>query len=231
MPDLDAEKQDAAARAVEEIQPGMLVGLGTGSTAAHAVRALGKRVADGLLVQATATSVATESLARSLSISLVPFAQVSRVDLTIDGADEITETLCAIKGAGGALLREKVVAAASARTIIITDSSKLVTVLGTRHPLPLEVLPFAIKFVEQKLSAAGYAVVHRRLPDGSPALTDQGNWLFDVTTGPIENPSELAAMLAALPGVLEHGLFLTEITDLVVATAGQVRMFSRSRTG
>ncbi|WP_254513506.1 ribose-5-phosphate isomerase RpiA [Anatilimnocola floriformis] len=227
MPDLAAEKAMAAEHAVAEIQDGMIVGLGTGSTTAFAIRALGVRVAAGLQIVATATSIATERLARSLAIPLRPFDELSKADLTIDGADEITPALQAIKGGGGALLREKIVAAASTRTIIIADSSKLVSTLGLGFRLPLEVLPFATAFVERSLTELGFAVTQRRQADGTPAMTDQQNYPFDVTVGAIPDPAALAARLAAIPGVLEHGLFLSEIDELFIARGGQVEVILR----
>jgi ribose 5-phosphate isomerase A len=227
MPDLEAEKAMAAELAVAEVQAGMLVGLGTGSTAAHAIRSLGARVAAGLQIEAVATSLATERLARSLSIPVRPFDEVSGVDLTIDGADQINSALQALKGGGGALLREKIVAAASTRTIIMADSSKVVAVLGQEMRLPLEVLPFASAFVERSLSEYGFAVTRRRQADGTTVLTDQQNYLFDVDVGAVHDPDQLACRLAAIPGVLEHGLFLSEIDELFIARHGKVDVIVR----
>ncbi|WP_425615780.1 ribose-5-phosphate isomerase RpiA [Anatilimnocola sp. NA78] len=227
MGDLEAEKALAAAAAVREVREGMLVGLGTGSTAAHAVRQLGVRVTAGLRIRATSTSLATEQLARSVGLELLPFETVSRVDLTIDGADEIDRTLRAIKGGGGALLREKIVAAASDRTIIIADSSKLVSVLGLGVRLPLEVLPFASAFVERTLLARGFTPTKRRLANGLEFRTDQQNYVFDVEVGTIHNPGELARWLEALPGVLEHGLFVSEIDELLIGRSQGVEVIHR----
>ncbi|QDU28373.1 Ribose-5-phosphate isomerase A [Anatilimnocola aggregata] len=228
MLDLEAEKALVAARAVNEIQAGMLVGLGTGSTSACAIRLLGARVAAGLQIEATATSLATERLARALNINLRSFEDISIVDLTIDGADQIDANLRAIKGGGGALFREKIVAAASTRTIIIADSSKLAPVLGVGQSLPLEVLPFAAAFVERCLREAGLAVSRRREPKGTLAVTDQQNYLFDVDFGAIHDPLQLATWLASIPGVIEHGLFLSEINELFIADKGQVRVIVKN---
>lgn len=227
MSDQDADKLAAAELAVAEVQDGMLVGLGTGSTTVYAIRAIGARVAAGLRIEATATSLATERLARSLNIPLRPFEELARVDLAIDGADEIDASLRAIKGGGGALLREKIVAAAAERTIIIADSSKLVPVLGSTRSLPVEVLPFAAALVERRLGEAGFAVTRRRAPDGALALTDQRNYLFDVAVGEIHDPPQLSAWLASLPGLIEHGLFLTEIDELYLANHGQVGVVTK----
>lgn len=226
MPNPDHEKSLAAAAAVSEVKPGMLVGLGTGSTAAHAVREIGKRMAGGLTIRATATSLATEALARSLNIPLVPFNEISFLDLCIDGADEIDPHLNAIKGGGGALLREKIVASAAKRMVVIADSSKLVARLG-RFKLPLEVLPFAAASVERSATTLGAKVSRRQRPDGSPALTDQGNLLFDADFGEIADPAALARALDSVPGLLEHGLFLTEIDAAYLARGAQIERLER----
>lgn len=224
--DLDAEKALVAEHAAGEVKDGMLVGLGTGSTAAYLVRALGRRAADGLRIRATATSTATEELARSLGIPTVPFEGIERVDLTIDGADEVDGRLNAIKGAGGALLREKVVASASDRMIVIVDSSKPVEKLG-RARLPVEVLPFAAAWVESRLSRLGAAVERRRRTDGAPFRTDQGNYVFDCAFGLLDDPAALAAELDRIPGLMEHGLFVTEIDTVLVARGERVETRTR----
>ena len=168
MPNFDSEKAIAAARAVAEVRDDMLVGLGTGTTAAYAVKSLSDRVRLGLKITAVATSKMTETLARRLGVPLIPFHHLSYVDLTIDGADEIDSQFQAIKGGGGALLREKVIAAASGRVIVIVDSSKLVPQLG-RFPLPVEVVPFATEFVRARLTNLGAHVVLRSI-GGTPFL-------------------------------------------------------------
>ncbi|BBB08707.1 ribose-5-phosphate isomerase RpiA [Sphingopyxis sp. EG6] len=225
MSDLDREKQLAAARAVAEVQPDMLVGLGTGSTAAHVIHILSEKIAGGLRIKATATSQATENLARTLGVPLVPFDRVDRVDLTIDGADEVDRHFRAIKGGGGALLREKIVAEASDRVIVAVDSSKTVTMLG-RFPLPVEVVPFAAAFVERRLRMLDVPVALRS-NSGAPFQTDQGNIIFDVALGSILDPDELAATLASIPGIAGHGLFLTEIESVVVARGHEVEVMHR----
>ncbi|MBX3229163.1 MAG: ribose-5-phosphate isomerase RpiA [Labilithrix sp.] len=206
----DREKADAAARAVAEVRSGMLVGLGTGTTAAHVVRALGARVRDeGLRVRTVATSLRTERLAIEEGLDLLDFSALASVDIAIDGADEIDPQRRAIKGGGGALFREKVVAASAARMIAVVDSSKLVEKLG-RFPLPIEVVPFATTFVRERVRALGVEPVLR------PAFTtDQGNVVFDLPFGAIDDPPALAERLRAIPGVLEHGLFLDEIDEVI----------------
>ena len=226
MPDLEAEKALAAARAVQEVEDGMLVGLGTGSTASYAVRFLAERMGKGLKFKGTATSRATETLAQSLGIGLLPLVSISRVDLTIDGADEIDPHLRAIKGGGGALLREKLVASASDRVIVIVDSSKPVDQLG-RFRLPVEALPFARAYVESALTELGAPVALRTRTDGTPFVTDQGGYIFDLGFGSVEDPAGIAAALDAIPGVVEHGLFLTEIDRVVIARGDMLEIIDR----
>ena len=211
------DKRAAAEAAIAEVGDGMIVGLGTGSTAAFAIAALGRRVADGLAVTAVATSLATERDARAVGVPVRDFANIAHVDLTIDGADEVDPECRAIKGAGGALLREKIVARAATRMICIVDSSKLVERLGAR-PLPLEVLPFARSFVCDAVAALDGVPVLRRGPAGSPALSDQENLLIDCDFGSIADPEGLARALDGIPGVLGHGLFVDEI-DAIIAGA------------
>lgn len=226
MPDLEAEKAAAAEAAVNEIRDGMLVGLGTGSTAAYAVKALGRRVAQGLRVTCVATSVATETLAKSVGLTITPFDEVSRVDLTIDGADEIDPLLRAIKGGGGALLREKVVAAASDRVIAIVDSSKPVAELG-RFKLPVEALPFASAWVLRALTEIGATPTRRVRADGTPFRSDQGNFIVDAAFHAISDPAQLAARLAGVPGIVEHGLFLDEIDSVFIGRGDSVEIVHR----
>ncbi|MEA3051407.1 MAG: ribose 5-phosphate isomerase [Sphingomonadales bacterium] len=226
MADKEAEKKQAASRAVDEVRDGMLVGLGTGSTAEYVVREIAARIARGLRITATSTSRATEALARSLAIPLVAFEAVARVDLTIDGADEVDSGLRAIKGGGGAMLREKIVAAASDRMVVAVDSSKLVPILG-RFPLPVEVLPFAASFAARRLEELGPGPRRRTTSDGSPFLTDQKAYIFDLPLGAIPDPEGLARTLERLPGLIGHGLFLDEIDTVVVGEGEGVRVLRR----
>lgn len=226
MLDLEGEKALAAARAIEEVEDGMLVGLGTGSTASYAVRFLAERMGKGLEFTGVATSQATESLARGLGIALVPFDGISRVDLTIDGADEVDPRLRAIKGGGGALLREKLVASASDRVIIIVDSSKPVERLG-RFRLPVEALPFGRAYVQSVLASLGAPVTLRVKADGTPFMTDQGGNILDLDFGTIDDPEKLAAALDAVVGVVEHGLFLKEVDTVVIARGKTLDIINR----
>ncbi|HWB20173.1 MAG TPA: ribose-5-phosphate isomerase RpiA [Phycisphaerales bacterium] len=227
MSNLESEKALAAARAIEEVADGMVVGLGTGSTASYVVRGLGLRVADGLKITATATSSATEALASSHGIPLTPFTRLSRIDLTIDGADEIDSQFRAIKGGGGALFREKVVATASDRVVIAVDSSKPVKHLG-RFPLPVEVIPFASAFAERSLKQFDVPVTMRMKPDGTPFITDQGAYIYDLAFGRIDDPGEIAHRLRSIPGILEHGLFLSEIDCVYVGKIDHVEAMQRA---
>lgn len=219
----DTDKRAAALAAVAEIRPGMIVGLGTGSTAAFAIAALGALVRDGLAIRAVATSRATERQAYGLGIPLVDLPE--RIDLAIDGADEIDDQCRAIKGAGGAMLREKIVAAASARMLVVADGSKRVATIGAAR-VPVEVLPFAAAFVAAALERLGATVAWRGAPD--PAVTDQGNRILDCRFAPGIDHASLAAEIAAIPGALGHGLFLTEVSAAYIATGGVVTRLERA---
>ena len=217
------DKKIAAEAAVAEVADGMLVGLGTGSTAAHAIAALGRRVAAGLRIRAVATSLASAEQARGLGIEVLDFGGVASVDLTIDGADEIDGALVAVKGAGGAMLREKAVAAASARMVVIADGSKRVATVGAAK-LPVEVLPFARAFVLARLAGMFVSVEER---GGGAYRTDNGNLIADCTGWRGTAPAMLAAALQAIPGVVGHGLFLHEVDAAYIATDGKVERLKR----
>ncbi|MBY0504412.1 MAG: ribose-5-phosphate isomerase RpiA [Bryobacteraceae bacterium] len=217
------EKERAAARAVEFVRDGMTLGLGSGSTANIAVRLLGELVRQkGWHVRGVPTSFLTAALAAEVGLPLIELNDVARVDLTIDGADEIGPGLALIKGGGGALLREKIVAAASDTVIIIADSSKLVAQLGA-FPLPVEVVPFARAFVERRLSALELNPKLRLTRDGAVYRTDQDNEILDCHAGAIPDPEGLGRELAAIPGIVEHGLFLGLAHRAIVATGPDVR--------
>jgi ribose 5-phosphate isomerase A len=221
----DDDKRAAAYAAIEDVADGMLVGLGTGSTAAYAIARLGERVRSGLTIRAVATSRRSADLAREVGVDVLDFADVAAVDLVIDGADEIDDRLYAIKGAGGAMLREKIVAASAARMIVIADGSKHVAAIGAAK-LPVEVLPFAYGFVRRKLADLGAEVVLRG-DGGVPYRTDQDNLVLDCHFGVIEDPQALDAALSAIPGVLGHGLFLREVGSAIIAAHGQVTRIDR----
>ena len=220
------DKQVAAEAALAEVRPGMMLGLGTGSTAAHMIRALGRMVADGLDIDAVATSRASAELAASLGVRVHDFASVARVDLTIDGADEVDDRLLVVKGAGGAMLREKCVAAASGRMVVVADGSKRVAAIG-RARVPVEVLPFAQAFVTRVLAERSDPAL--RMAGGEPYRTDQDMLVVDCLFADLSDPHDTAAWLQAIPGVLGHGLFLHEVAAAYVATGGVVTKLERTR--
>jgi len=222
----DAGKRAAAEAAVAELRDGMIVGLGTGSTMAFVIASLGVRTRQGLCVDAVATSVATSGAAARAGLRVVNFAALDHVDLAIDGADEIDPRCRAIKGAGGAMLREKIVAAAAGRMIAVVDDSKLVEQLG-RGALPIEVLPFALTVVSRAVERLGATVTERCSPAG-PFRTDQGNAVIDCRFAAIAAPERLAEALSSIPGILGHGLFLTEIDAVYVGGADRTRCLERS---
>ena len=223
--DIAARKRAAACAAVAEIEDGMLVGLGTGTTANFAIAALGERVTAGLKVTTVATSFAAGRAAEACGLPVLPFDTLARLDLAIDGADELDPQLRAIKGKGGAMLREKIVATAAERMIVIVDGGKRVTQLG-RGPLPVEVLPFAAGFVSQRIECLG-ATVSLRMTGDTSYRTDQDNVVFDCKFGSIDDPQALASALSAIPGILEHGLFLAEIDVAYVGGADGVTRLIR----
>ncbi len=220
-------KQRAGARAVEFIEDGMSVGLGTGSTAYWMVERLGERVREGLRVRCVPTSRRTEEQARSLNIPLVTFEDVQQLDLAIDGADEIGPNLALIKGGGGALLREKLVARAARRFIVIADASKRVEVLG-RFPLPVEVVPFAWEVTTLRVAeATDTEPVLRRDERGEVYLTDNGNYILDCRCREIRDPESMERELKLLTGVVECGIFVGMADAAVVATDDEVKMIER----
>jgi len=223
--DIAARKRVAAAAAVAEIEDGMLVGLGTGSTANFAIAALGERVAEGLKVTTVPTSLATARIAEAAGLPVLPFDTFARLDIAIDGADELDPQLRAIKGKGGAMLREKIVAAAAERMIVIVDAGKQVTQLG-RGPLPVEVLPFAAGFVSDRIERLG-ATVRRKMAGDACYRTDQDNIILDCEFGAIDDPLALASALSAIPGMLGHGLFLDEIDAVYVGGSDGVIQLTR----
>lgn len=213
--DVEPLKRAAAAAAVEEVRAGMVVGLGTGSTAAHVVQLLGTRVAAGLDIAAVATSRTTEAAARAAGLRLVPPDERAAIDLCIDGVDEIDPRLCAIKGGGGAMLLEKIVATLARRNIAIADASKQVERLGA-HAIPIEILPAARGLVRREIARLGGSP-ELRLREGEPWVTDAGHHILDARFPMLADPVALASALSAIPGALGHGLFLTEIDALYVA--------------
>jgi ribose 5-phosphate isomerase A len=214
-----AAKIDAAEKGLRFVQPGMVVGLGSGSTAAELVRLLGVRVREGLEVRGVASSGITEELARDAGVPLVKLAEIDGIDVTIDGADEVDPRGRMIKGYGGALLREKILAAASRQLVIMIDTSKQVPVLGARGPIPIEVTPFAASVVARALARLGATTVTPRASAGGALfVTDGGNQILDAHFGALADPAALANQLDRVVGVVEHGLFVDFSPVIVVGT-------------
>jgi ribose 5-phosphate isomerase A len=229
--DLAERLRRLAVAAADLVAPGMIVGLGSGSTAEAVVRELGRRVAAGLQFTGVPTSTRTETLAREVGISLTSLDEVAALDLGIDGADEIDPSLDAIKGRGGALLREKLVALACAEFVLVAATEKDVEQLGARTALPVEIVPFGWRQTADHLAALGIAPLLRPARDdpGRPFQTDNGNYLLDCATGPMADPHALAAAIKATAGVVEHGLFLDIATfALQVNPEGNVLRRERS---
>jgi ribose 5-phosphate isomerase A len=225
-PNSDSAKVLAAQKGLDFVADGMVVGLGSGSTATHFIRLLGERVRRGLKIRGIASSAASEELAKSLAIPIINFYDTSVLDVTIDGADEIGPGLSLIKGGGGALLREKIVASASKRFIVVADSSKVVNHLG-KFPLPIEVIPMASPLVAQKLQQLGIPSRVRKTKSGSDYVTDEGNLILDCDCGKITDPASLAASIRQIVGVVEHGLFLNMAELALVADGSQVLTLRR----
>jgi len=227
IPKKSAQEKETAARAsLRFVQDGNIVGLGTGSTAAYAVRFLGERVRDGLKIQGIPTSTQTKELAAKVGIPLTTLDQFQQIDVTIDGTDEFDPQLNLIKGGGGALLREKVIASASRQVVIIADASKQVPVLG-KFPLPVEVIPFAEALISKRITALGASVKIRSSPNGSPFVSDEGHHILDCSFGQIPDPPALARLLESMPGVVEHGLFIGLATVVLIAKSDEVQEFRR----
>ncbi len=203
----EEEKEAAGRAAAKLVRDGDVVGLGTGSTAYFAVVALGERVKAGLKITGIPTSVQTGELARAVGIPLTTLDEHPEIDVTIDGADEVGPNLNLIKGGGGALLREKIVASASKRMVVVADSGKIVSALG-KFPLPVEIIDFARVVVEKKIAALGATTKLRIKSDGKPFVTDEGHHILDCSFGKIADPAALALALSDTPGIVEHGLFI-----------------------
>jgi len=217
----DREKEAAGRAGARFVQDGQIVGLGTGTTAVHAIRALGERVKGGLEILGIPTSKRSDELARSVGIPLTTFEEHQSIDVTIDGADEFDPALNLIKGGGGALLREKIVASATKFYVIVTDDSKQVAALG-KFPLPVEVIPFAEPLLAQEIEALGASVKLRRDDAGKPYVTDEGHHILDCSFGRIADPPELALKLSQMPGIVEHGLFVGMANVVLIGKGNDV---------
>ncbi len=229
---MDDLKRQAAARALEHVRDGMQLGLGTGSTAKHFVELLGQRVRAGLKIVGVPTSEATRAIAERCGVPLTTLDHIDRLDLTVDGADEVDPHLDLIKGGGGALLREKIIAAASDRMIVIADNSKWVKTLG-HFPLPIEVIPFGLaatrRAIEKACDQNGVSgrIEVRKGQDGHAFVTDGGHWIMDAHLGRIPDSTGLALSLAVIPGVVEHGLFVGLASTAVLAGPSGIRIIER----
>lgn len=225
----EQQKEAAAKESMRFVHDGQIVGLGTGSTATLAVNMLGERVKAGLKIKGIPTSARTAELAKKLGIPLVTLDEYQQIDVTIDGADEVNPQLQLIKGGGGALLREKIIASATKQMVVVGDASKQVSILG-RFPLPVELVSFAQTLVAKKISALGANVKLRQNADGSPYKTDEGHHILDCVFGQIPDPSALANVLDSMPGVMDHGLFINLASVALIATDSGVRELRRSGT-
>lgn len=226
---VEDSKRQAAERSMAYVKDGMRIGLGTGSTAKYVLEMLGDRVRAGLKIVGVPTSNGSYELARQHGIPLATFAEVAELDLAIDGADEVGPDLALIKGGGGALLHEKIVATAAREFVVVVGAGKVVPVLG-KFPLPVEVIPFAGPLVCKRLEALGASPFLRKVSadaEASPYLTDEGNWIFDCHFGSIPEPEQTAASLRSIVGLVEHGLFLHAATRVIVADAEGVSVIER----
>ncbi|SDW03569.1 ribose-5-phosphate isomerase RpiA [Paenibacillus sp. CF384] len=214
MDTIQETKRAAAEQAAAYIRDGMIVGLGTGSTAYWAIQKIGKQVKEGLSIQAVATSIESENLAKELGIPILSIAEVDSIDLTIDGADEVDNSWNLIKGGGGALLREKIIASASKELIIIVDESKQVSQLG-KFPLPVEVVQFGYELSQRRLGKLG-CVPQLRMSKDKPFITDNGNYIVDCHFETIVHPGELHTAINMIPGVVDNGLFIKLATKVIV---------------
>jgi ribose 5-phosphate isomerase A len=225
--DRDQRKREAAERALQFVKPGMKLGLGSGSTARHFVDLVGEKVKAGLDILCVATSEATAAQAKALGIPLRTLDDIPELDLTVDGADEIDPKLRLIKGGGGALLREKIVASASQRMVVIADSKKLVPQLGA-FPLPIEVVPFGLaatrRHIERAFAKLGLTGPMRLRGEASPFVTDGGHYILDCSLGAIAEPEALSEILSPIPGVVEHGLFIGLARTAIIAGAEGVEV-------
>lgn len=217
----DLEKEAAARASLQYVKDGQVVGLGTGSTAAYFIKLLGERVKEGLRVRGIPTSDRSRELAQSLGIPLITLDDCQEIAVTVDGADEVDPQLRLIKGGGGALLREKIVASATKQLVIVADASKQVPRLG-KFPLPVEVIRFSQALVEKRIAALGADVCLRQNKDGTPFVTDENNHILDCRFGEIGDADALARELSDMPGVVEHGLFIGMASVVVFARGNEI---------
>jgi ribose 5-phosphate isomerase A len=223
---MDDLKRQAAIAALEAVKDGMIVGLGTGSTASHFIRELGARVKGGLRVHGIPTSEASYNLALDVGVPLITLRESAVIDVTVDGADEVSDDLDLMKGLGGALVREKVVAHASKKVIIVVDESKLTARLGHKAPVPVEVVPFAVDVVRAQLILWG-GEPKLRERDGKPFVSDNGNLILDWWHGPIDQPWALEKQIKGVTGVVDSGIFANVASEVIAATPTGIRRLTR----
>ena len=217
----DHEKEAAARASLQFVKAGQVVGLGSGSTATHFIKLLAEKVRKGLRVRGIPTSVRSRELAESLGIPLTTLDECQEIAVTVDGADEVDPQLRLIKGGGGALLREKIVASATRQMVVVADATKQVQRLG-KFPLPVEVIRFAQALVAKRISALGAEVELRTRTDGRPYVSDENNHILDCRFGEIRDPDQLARQLSDMPGVVEHGLFIGMASVVLFARGDQI---------
>jgi ribose 5-phosphate isomerase A len=217
----DQEKEAAARASLRFVQSGQVVGLGTGSTAAYFIRLLAEEIKHGLRIRGIPTSVRSKELAESLGIPLTTLDECQEIDVTVDGADEVDPQLRLIKGGGGALLREKIIASATKQLVIVADITKRVPVLG-KFPLPVEVIRFAQALVAKRITWLGAEVRLRQQSDGKPFVTDENNHILDCHFGEIPDANGLARQLSDMPGVVEHGLFIGMASAVLFAKRSEI---------
>ena len=222
----DQEKEAAARASLQFVKDGQVVGLGTGSTAAHFIKLLGEEVKKGLRIRGIPTSVRSKELAESLGIPLITLDDCQEIAVTVDGADEVDPKLRLIKGGGGALLREKIVASATRQMVVVADATKQVQILG-KFPLPVEVIRFAQALVAKRIAALGADVCLRMGDDGKPYVTDENNHILDCRFGKIQDPEGLARELSGMPGVVEHGLFIGMASVALFARGSEIVQLTR----
>ena len=227
MADLERMKQLACQRAAQEVQDGMVLGLGTGSTVYYFLQELGRMVREGVRITGVPTSVQTAQLAIQLAIPLTALDDHPHLDLAVDGADEVDDYLNLVKGAGGALLREKIIAASAARFLVVVDESKMVHQLGARYPVPVEVVPFGHTPAAHALEGLGARVALRHSADGQTWVSDNGNYVLDCRFGPIADPVALQQQLLAIPAVIDSGLFIGMTDTVLIGHAEGVRRLER----
>ena len=223
---MDDLKRQAAIAALDAVKDGMIVGLGTGSTASHFIRELGVRVKSGLRVHGIPTSEVSNQLALEVGVPLITLRESVAIDVTVDGADEVSDGLDLIKGLGGALVREKVVAHASKKVIIVVDETKLTGRLGQNAPVPVEVVPFALDVVRAQLILWGGEPKVRE-KEGKPFVSDNGNLILDWWHGPIDQPWALEKQIKGVTGVVDSGIFANVASEVIAATSGGIRKLSR----